>query len=61
MDYCLNIKTSYQKKSSLQSMDNREKESRSDGECESAEEEEVDPRVQVLGLFCRSVLVWIFY
>ncbi|KAG7336267.1 hypothetical protein KOW79_000960 [Hemibagrus wyckioides] len=27
-------------------MDNREKESRSDGECESAEEEEVDPRVQ---------------
>lgn len=29
-------------------MDNREKESRSDGECESAEEEEVDPRVQVI-------------
>ncbi|KAI5106469.1 SH3 domain-binding protein 5 [Silurus meridionalis] len=27
-------------------MDNGEKESRSDGECESAEEEEVDPRVQ---------------
>lgn len=29
-------------------MEKSEKESRSDGECDSAEEEEVDPRVQVL-------------
>lgn len=59
MDHCLNIRPSTGK-SPLQSMDNKEKDSRSDGECESAEEEEVDPRVQVMGLFCRSEPIRIF-